>query len=306
MIPVQTFQKLSDIQVDFNVERFEKRDEPKKILMCSPDFFDIIDVKNPYMESQSGKLDKVLAKNQWLQLKSIYEDWKSKNVIDEVLVIPGAEGREDMVFCANPSFPYMNLQKEKSVVMSKMRHESRQLEVPFFEAFYKEHGYSITHLNQTELFEGMGDTIPHPGRKLFYGGYGHRSNADAYKEIMEATNCSFVLLELVNENFYHLDTCFVPLSDKAVMLCPDAFTDEGLQILKKCFDVIYEIPVDEALNTFCLNAHVLTEAKFAVLQTGSKVAKDALLTESFEIYETETSEFMKSGGSVFCMKMMMY
>jgi N-dimethylarginine dimethylaminohydrolase len=33
---------------------------------------------------------------------------------------------------------------------------------------------------------------------------------------------------------------------------------------------------------------------------------DALLSESYEVYETETGEFMKSGGSVFCMKMMMY
>lgn len=306
MIPVQTFQRLSDIQADFNVEWFEKRLEPKKVLMCSPDYFDIIDVKNPYMQSQTGKLNKTLANHQWEQLKLIYEDWKSKNVIEDVVVIPGAIGREDMVFCANQSFPFLNFQNQKSVFMSKMRHESRQLEVPFFEDFYKNRDYQTIHLNNTELFEGMGDTIPHPGRKLFYGGFGHRSNADAYSEIMEMTGCSIVLLELINENFYHLDTCFVPLSDKAVMLCPDAFTNEGLQILKKCFDVIYEIPVEEALATFCLNAHVLPEAKFAVLQSGSKFAMDALLSESYEVYETETGEFMKSGGSVFCMKMMIY
>jgi N-dimethylarginine dimethylaminohydrolase len=306
MIQAQIFQRLSDFPNDFYVEWFEKRHEPNKVLMCSPDYFDIVDVKNPFMECQSGKLNKALAFKQWEQLKSIYEDWKLKNVIADLLVIPGAEGREDMVFCANQSFPFLNHQNHRSVYLSKMRHESRQLEVPYFEEFYKQRAYHINYLKNTELFEGMGDTIPHPGRKLFYGGFGHRSNADAYQEIMEVRGCSIVLLELIHENFYHLDTCFVPLSDKAVMLCPDAFTNEGLQILRKCFEVIYEIPIEEALSTFCLNAHVLPDAKFAVIQVGSKFAMDALLSESYEVYETESSEFMKSGGSVFCMKMMMY
>ncbi|MFY8021020.1 MAG: dimethylarginine dimethylaminohydrolase family protein [Bacteroidia bacterium] len=306
MIPVQTFQRLSDFQADFNVKQFEKRVEPQKVLMCSPDYFDIIDVKNPYMESQEGLLNHDLAYTQWEQLKAVYENWKTRGLIEEVFIIPGAEGREDMVFCANQSFPYLNALQQKAVVMSKMRHESRQLEVPHFERFYKDLGYQITHLQEASLFEGMGDTIPHPGRKLFYGGYGHRSDSIAYAELMKITGASFVLLELVNENFYHLDTCFVPLSDEAVMYCPEAFTPEGIQIIQRCFTTIYEIPMDEVLSTFCLNAHVLTTEKQAVLQSGSVIAKAALLKESYEIAELETSEFMKSGGSVFCMKMMVY
>ena len=35
-------------------------------------------------------------------------------------------------------------------------------------------------------------------------------------------------------------------------------------------------------------------------------AKKILMEEDFLIYEVDTSEFMKSGGSVFCMKMMFY
>jgi len=36
-----------------------------------------------------------------------------------------------------------------------------------------------------------------------------------------------------------------------------------------------------------------------------RLALEALKQCGYRIYETETSEFMKSGGSVFCMKMMM-
>ena len=37
----------------------------------------------------------------------------------------------------------------------------------------------------------------------------------------------------------------------------------------------------------------------------SKV-EEKLKGEGFKVYEVDTSEFMKSGGSVFCMKMMHY
>ena len=46
--------------------------------------------------------------------------------------------------------------------------------------------------------------------------------------------------------------------------------------------------------------------KVAVLQKGSVQAIEALKAEGYEIEEIETSAFMKSGGSVFCMKMMIY
>jgi N-dimethylarginine dimethylaminohydrolase len=215
-----------------------------------------------------------------------------------------------MVFCANQSFPFLDSQNNKQVIMSKMKHASRQKEVPFFKEFYHQQNYNCIELQHTELFEGMGDTIPHPGKLLYYGGYGHRSSANAYDEIGKLTQSPIIPLELVSENFYHLDTCFVPLSENAVMLCKEAFTEEGINQIKTFFNTVYFIDEKEAIDTFCLNAHVINypenNKKVAVLQKGSTQAKQALLTEGFEIEEIETSAFMKSGGSVFCMKMMIY
>ncbi|MCX6187332.1 MAG: arginine deiminase family protein [Bacteroidetes bacterium] len=288
------------------VNNISSRTEPLKVLMCSPTYFDIIDVKNAHMEGQSGKLDKALAIQQWNDLKDVYETLKQEGIIEDVMVIEGVKGCEDMVFCANQTFPWL----DKRVVISKMRHPSRQKEVPYFEDYFKSLGYQSIHLQTANMFEGMGDTIPHPQKRLLYGGFGHRSDPKAYKEISETLQVPIVTLELPNPNFYHLDTCFVPLSTNEVMLCKEAFTAVGLANLQQLFSKIYYIPESEAIDTFCLNAHVINNdkngKKAAIMQKGSTHAIDALKQCGYKIYEIETSEYMKSGGSVFCMKMMFY
>jgi N-dimethylarginine dimethylaminohydrolase len=297
-------------EVSFSIKEVDLRQEPRKVLMCSPDYFDIIDIKNPHMESNEGKLQKDLAQKQWNTLKETYKSLVSSGVLETILEIPGVKGCEDMVFAANQSFPWISKEGGKMVIMSKMRHESRQREVAYFEEFYKSMGYKIIHLTKTEMFEGMGDAIPHYGRKLIYGGYGHRTNKEAYKELVEVLNVPMVLLELTDKNFYHLDTCFVPLDDETVMLYPGAFKDADLKGIYKLFKTVIEIPRSEACQNFALNAHCIndqkTKKKVAILQQGSIETNKILKEHGFEIREVDTSEYIRSGGSVFCMKMMMY
>ncbi len=40
-------------------------------------------------------------------------------------------------------------------------------------------------------------------------------------------------LKLIDEKFYHLDTCFYPLLDDTVMYYPEAFNSDSLQIIEK-------------------------------------------------------------------------
>jgi len=292
----------------FTAKEIASRNEPKKILMASPEFFDIIDVKNAHMEGQTGKLNKSLAIQQWNELKKVYESLAQKGILESVHVIPGAHGCEDMVFAANQTFPWITSENKKVVVVSKMKHPSRQREVPHFEKFFHEQNYSLIHLARTQLFEGMGDTIPHPGKQLLYGGYGHRSDISAYEEISEVLNVPIIPLKLVDDRFYHLDTCFVPLNEDSVMLYPEAFSKEGMEVIKKIFANVYAIPLEEASGNFALNAHAIQNEKgrVAILQKGSPETVKVLKKSGFEVVEVDTSEYMKSGGSVFCMKMMFY
>ncbi len=290
----------------FNISDIPGREEPQNVLMSSPEYFDIIDEKNVHMQGHIGNTNKEMVQQQWQALRQAYLELQKKGVLNEVSVVPGAESCEDMVFCANQSFPWVLEDGSKVVVMSRMRHASRQREVPYFESFYKDKGFKPLHFNAEVNFEGMGDVIPHPGKKLLYGGYGHRTSAEAYEELAQMLQVPVIALELVSPKFYHLDTCFVPLSVNSVMLCREAFSEEGFAMIDKLFEKVYLIPEEEAERYFSLNVHAFESngVRTAILHPGSTVTKEVLQKEGFNVIEIDTSEFMKSGGSVFCMKMM--
>lgn len=292
--------------ISFSINDIKDRTDPTRVLMCSPDYFDIVDVKNVHMQGHIGNTDKAQVNAQWQSLKDAYDALLTNKVLDEVSVIPGAVGCEDMVFCANQTLPWKMEDGSEVVVMSRMRHESRQREVPYFEEFFKNKGFKPLHFNNVKMFEGMGDVIPHPGKRLLYGGYGHRTTAEAYDELAQMLQTPVVALELINPKFYHLDTCFVPLSKDSVMLCKEAFTEDGLAMIRQLFAKVYYIPEYEAEKYFSLNAHAFDAhgTKTAILQKGSAITVDVLKQEGYNVVEIETGEFMKSGGSVFCMKMM--
>lgn len=299
----------SPSEIDFSLSEVIHRAEPRKVLICTPEYFDIVDVKNVHMEGNVGGLNINLAVKQWNDLKSVYQSWKQNGILDDVLEIEGAPGLEDMVFTANQSFPWM-LDGRKAVIISRMRHASREREVPYFREFYRNQGYELLELTGSFHFEGMGDLIPHYGKNLLYGGYGHRTDSESYKEISRLLKAPVVLLRLEDPRFYHLDTCFIPADENTVLLTPAAFRKEDLHGLKKLFKNIIEIPDEEADNFFALNAHLVndqkTKKKAALLQKGTTVMKRELNKLGFEVTEIDTSEYIKSGGSCFCMKMMIY
>jgi len=296
-------------EIDFTLSEIPSRAEPRKVLIATPEYFDVVDVKNVHMEGKAGAVDKNKAVAQWNSLRAVYLSWKQEGVLEDVLEIKGVRDLEDMVFTANQSFPWL-LDGVKVAVMSRMRHPSRQREVPYFREFYEKRGYQILELKGSYYFEGMGDLIPHYGKNLLHGGYGHRTEADAYQEIAQLLKVPIVLLKLEDPRFYHLDTCFLPADENTVLLTPAAFRKEDLQRLRKLFKTIIEIPDEEADRFFALNAHLIndqkTKKKAAVLQKGTTVMKRELNNLGFEVTEIDTSEFMKSGGSCFCMKMMFY
>lgn len=296
--------------INFTIDQISSRPEPSKVLMCSPEYFQVVDVKNVHMLQHQGQVNTAVAQKQWTALKSNYEKLVNENYLAEVLVIPGAEDCEDMVFAANQSFPWLTTSGERVVVMSKMYHASRAREVAHFELFYQNKGYKIIHLRHTDFFEGMGDTIPHPQKRLLYGGYGHRSTQEAYTELSQLLEVPIVALSLTDERFYHLDTCFLPVNVDTVLLCAEAFDAEGLQAIGLLFKNVVEIPVAEATDFFALNAHIVwgkgESTPVAILQSGATITAAILKQLGVEVKFRETSEFMKSGGSVFCMKMMLY
>jgi N-dimethylarginine dimethylaminohydrolase len=295
-------------EVNFRFADLLSMPSPDRMLVVTPTYFDVIDVKNAYMEGQQGMVDKDLARQQWDDLYLIYKQLESEGVLSEVAVIEGAPNLVDMVFSANQSLPWLLPDGHKVVVMSNMRFEGRKAEVQYFIPFYQQRGYQIKRLPEHILLEGNGDFIAHPGRRLLWAGHGHRSNLEAAELLAELLETPIIPLKLISEYFYHLDTCFVPIDEKTVMLCASAFDEESLRAIHQVFETVIDIPEEEAVSTFSLNALVLhgPNSRHAILQKGSIETIRALVSAGCELHETDTSEFMKSGGSVFCMKMLFF
>jgi N-dimethylarginine dimethylaminohydrolase len=277
------------------------RPEPRRVLMCTPEHFDVVDVKNPFMEGHVGRVDAARARAEWEALRRTYEAAGY-----EVVTIAGAEGLEDMVFAANQSLPGMGAAGRPYALLSRMRHPSRRREVPFFREWFAEHGYDILELpDDAGCFEGQGDALWHPGRQLLWGGHGPRTSPRAYEQISERLGVPVVALALVHPSFYHLDTCLCVLGDGAALYFPGAFDAEGRALLARLFPRLVEVGEREATRSMACNAHALADGA-VVIQRGAAETVARLRAEGFRPVEVETDEFMKSGGSVFCMKVMVY
>lgn len=292
----QLYSELSELT--FTVSDLEKMPLPGKVLMVTPDFFDILYEINPHMAGNIGTVDSSEARKQW---EEIATGFSAAGI--EVTTLKGVEGLPDMVFCANQSLPFFD-GKKYGVIMGRMRAPQRQDEVPQIEKWWESMNYEIHHLSEkVTTFEGTGDAIWHPGRRLLWGAYGYRTTLDAYAEVSALLGVPVVLLELTDPRFYHLDTCFCTLNERTVMIYPGAFSDQSLQMIYHLFETVIPLNEHEAADLFAGNA-TCPDGRHVLIQKGAADAIVKLTGAGFSVVELDTSEFLKSGGSVFCMKLL--
>jgi len=271
------------------------------VLMAEPTFFEVVYAINPFMKDASGKLhqvDKPRAQAEWNQLVRTFLDLKLR-----VFTLPAVEGLPDLVFTANQSFPFWNPSTQRyEIILSKMRSPQRQNEVAHLERFWSQQGLTLHKLQHSGAFEANGDAIFSPEHGLVFGGFGSRTDKEVYDELSLRFGLNVVRLKLCSKDFYHLDTCFSILSKDVVAIQPEAFSPVGQQLIRSIFSKVIEIPYEENLKYFCGNSFC-PDGKNVVLQKGSPTFSQELSKLGFSLWEVETGEFMKSGGSVFCLKL---
>ena len=270
--------------------------EPRSVLMCPPDFFDVIDVKNPFMKNHLNGVNRAEAQRQWDALRRCFE-----GIGLTTNVIPAAKDCEDMVFTANQAFVGPNGRGAKTCLLSRMKFPSRQREVPYFAEWFKRNGYEVHELEGACVFEGGGDAIWHPGRRLIWGGYGQRTQQGAYQQIAEVFDAPVITLELTDPRFYHLDTCFCPLNETTALAHMSALAKPAQALITRLFPNLIEVDAQEATALMTCNAAAF-HGKNIVVQRGAEKTAQRLRKFGFQIHPVATDEFIKSGGSVFCMK----
>src|SRR5688500_1804110 len=179
-----------------------------RLLGCPPAHFGIESETNPWMRV-SNTADLERARVQWHGL--MHELEKTIGVTLERM--EPIAGLPDMVFTANAGVVHGRL-----VVPSRFRHPERQREERYFEQWFRKYGYEMVFLEEGLYFEGAGDLLGFP--EIWFGGYRQRTNIRAYPRLTEIFSREVIPLELVNPYFYHLDTCFCPLSGGELLYYP--------------------------------------------------------------------------------------
>lgn len=268
--------------------------------MVTPEYYDVLYEINPHMSGNIGTVNHSLAQAQWNRLKQAYE-----SIGFPVKTLQGESDLPDMVFAANQTFPFIDKEGVPKVILSRMASAHRRDEVAHFAQWFENNGYTvIQHVEPPIEFEGMGDAIWHPKRQLLYIGYGFRTQQGALERAARCIDCDVVGLELVDPHFYHLDTALSVIDEETALCVPSAFTTEGLQILQNQFSRLIEVPLEEAKNGFVTNGHS-PDGKHFIVHEGNAITRGILEELGIVVIEVSTSEFLKSGGSVFCMKMML-
>ena len=286
----------------FSLDALPAIPRPGRVLMTTPEHFAVEYVINPHMEGNVGDVDSARARAQWDALKAAYE-----RLGVEVVDVAGVADLPDMVFCANQTLPYQTPGGERGVILSRMHAPQRKPEVEHYERFFRGEGYEV-HALDADLpgdFEGMGDALWHPGRYLLWGGYGYRTDRQVYTRFADTLGFPIVALELTDPDFYHLDTCLCPLDEETALYYPGAFTEEGIAAIRQHFRRVIEAPEADARERFACNAHS-PDGRHVLIQKGCMDTNGLLRAAGFEPVELDTSEFLKSGGSVFCMKLMFW
>jgi arginine dihydrolase len=265
------------------------------VLMCPPTFFDVRERKNPYMRLP---IDRARAQQQWENLRRALEDAGVK-----VEIIAPVRDLEDMVFAANQVFVGYSEKIGKFIVPSEMRYLIRQREVPYYVEWYQNNGYKVIALDlKGECLEGHGDLLWHPDRSRIWAGYGFRTTrggVDRFAAAMGELGFPVTPLHLVDDHCYHLDTCLCPLNNEAALIYPGAYSRDALDELHRAWKRIHALSRDETLQ-FMGNG--IVASGWYIAPKVSDNLRAILEREGLEPVLVDTSEFEKSGGSVFCMK----
>ncbi|MDX1481218.1 MAG: arginine deiminase-related protein [Woeseiaceae bacterium] len=264
-------------------------DARDKILMCPPDYFTVDYVINPWMAGQEGVLDKEKAAQQWNTLRDTLSEFADIVTMDPQPDLP------DLVFTANAGVVY-----GKKAIASHFMPLERRPEEPHNKRWFTENGYELLDLDEKIGFEGAGDCLFDRGGDWLWTGYGFRTEIEAHAEIQSYFDVEVVSIKLTDSRFYHIDTCFCPLTNGFLMYHPPAFDFDSRVAIESRIPPHKRIVVDtlDAGNFACNAVNV---GDTVVLNKASEPLKARLMLAGFKVREVDLSEFLKAGGSAKCL-----
>ena len=261
----------------------------RDLLLCAPDHYGIEYEINPWMSRARGA-DIPMTQAQWKELYDTLSKLKCR-----IHLISPQPKLPDMVFTANAGLTVGRL-----FIPSNFRHQERAGEAPHFAKYMEDRGYEVSWLPKELYFEGEGDALF--GGDALFCGYKFRSDINAHRAVADLLGCLVISVELVDPRFYHLDTCFCPLTDGGVMWFPAAFDEYGQRAIRDHVSDLIDVSSEEAA---CFSCNAVVIDRDIVLPEGAPKLVGKLQDRGFTCYPLPMTEFLKAGGACKCLTMFM-
>ena len=269
-------------------------------LMGHPRHFAVTYSINPWMDPQGWARDRrahaAASAREWETLCA-----RLRALGARIDVVPGEPGVPDLVFTANSAVVL-----DGKALLARFRHPQRQAEEPHFAAAFhrlQARGLidAVRKLPDGLVLEGAGDCVWDAARRLFWMGYGQRSDVAARHAVEDTFGVEVVALALADPRFYHLDTALCPLPRGEVIYVPEAFTQEGRALIRDRIGAESRIALTAAdAGRLAANAVCLGDA--VVMGDGaSRTLRDQLGARGYRVITTPLASFRRSGGSAFCL-----
>ena len=254
-------------------------------LMCPPQFYDIRYVINPWM---AGNLHRPSRDRAFVQWRALYD--RLRQHADVRVLTPRAEC-PDMCFVAHTAVVQHGV-----AALSSFAHAERRPEADYLQQWLREAGFLLWTTPRETAFEGEGDAVfDETGRQLWMA-HGPRTCEQSHAHVGSAWHLAVHSLQLVDPRFYHLDTCFAPLSRGRLLWFPEAFDEVSRARVEAAY------PADRRL---AVTEREATQFACSVINIGDTVLMgevagdlgDKLRAMGFDVEACCLSEFLQGGGS---------
>ena len=258
--------------------------------MCPPTYYEIKYILNDWMDAGNQVVSNQ-AMEQWESLRDTYT-----RLGVQVSVIDPVEGIPEFHFAGDSIFLF-----GEKAVSSRFRFEERQPEVAPMTSWFSNLGYSIHTIPEGLHLEGNAETILWNGN--LFGGWGIRSDKEAYTSLAEILDIEIIPLKL-QEPYYHLDTGFCPINKNTIAYVPDAFESQSRELVSGLAKNTIAIDTKEAQLMACNSKTVADTVVVSTKQAPNFVADITRL--GLNVVELELSEFLKAGAGAKCLTLEAY
>lgn len=241
------------------------------------------------MEGNLSNTTTALSISQWETLRNNLSKVANLEFVEPV------DGLPDLVFTANAGFVYGN-----TCVLSHFLFKERQGEEKYFNEWFTDKGFQVHRMPEDIAFEGAGDALIDRGQNIVWAGYGFRTDKRAFPIVSQITSLDVLPLKLIDNRFYHLDTCLCPLDEGYLMYFPGAFDNESNKLIEDNVPQEKRIVVSEkdaelfACNAVNINKNIfLNEVSDELVKTLEKIG--------FDVIRSQLSEYIKAGGAAKCL-----